>query len=542
MKMKISFQWLMRILLILVIVGSALSAPAQSAAARPVRYLAQGALNAPVINVKGNWLSILNGDTTPSLSDGTDFGNIDVTNGTCTAWFQIENTGTAALHLTGTPLIEISGINASDFTVAEEPVNPIEADSGTGYGFRVAFNPGGYSVRTATISIASDDLNQTPFTFTIQGTGVDGTPEMGIMGWGKGNSGLSSITNGDISPDLADGTDFGDVDIDHGTYKAIFRMHNTGNANLDLTGTLPVEISGTNASDFTVTTQPPSVLEAPSAEYFEIVFDPSGAGIRTASVSIANNDANNNPYTFTIQGAGITGGAPGMSVHAQWIHPAVPITNGDTSPSTTDGTDFGPGSAFNFCIENKGSANFNLTGNPVVEISGPNTADITVYSQPIAGTVVSPGSGDCHGGFGINFVPSSAGLRSATVSIGNDGPGNPYTFAIQAWGTASFTSCVEVNIPQTECEALVALYNGTDGANWMNKSNWLQTNTPCNWYGVTCASGTNVTDLDLHFNQLNGSIPSELKNLTNLTVLGLGSNHLSGFIPAQLGNLIIFKC
>ena len=140
------------------------------------------------------------------------------------------------------------------------------------------------------------------------------------------------------------------------------------------------------------------------------------------------------------------------------------------------------------------------------------------------------------GTFGLNFVPGEFGLRSATVSIANDGPGNPFTFAIQAWGIGSFTSCAEVNIPQTECEALVALYNSTDGANWTDHTDWLLTNSPCNWYGVFCSDGR-VTALDLGYNQLTGPLPPELGNLINLTELDLAGNQLQNSIPAQLGDL-----
>ena len=44
----------------------------------------------------------------------------------------------------------------------------------------------------------------------------------------------------------------------------------------------------------------------------------------------------------------------------------------------------------------------------------------------------------------------------------------------------------------------------------------------------------NTTELDLSSNQLTGSIPPEIRNLTNLTYLNLSSNQLTGSIPPEI--------
>jgi Leucine-rich repeat (LRR) protein len=99
------------------------------------------------------------------------------------------------------------------------------------------------------------------------------------------------------------------------------------------------------------------------------------------------------------------------------------------------------------------------------------------------------------------------------------------------------TDCAAITqIPSTECEALVAFYDSTGGANWSHNDGWNETNMPCSWYGVSC-SGGHVSGLDLSDNQLTGSIPTELGNLSNLTRLDLSGNQLTGSIPAELGNL-----
>ena len=128
--------------------------------------------------------------------------------------------------------------------------------------------------------------------------------------------------------------------------------------------------------------------------------------------------------------------------------------------------------------------------------------------------------------------PVAWGDYSATVLD----PSDPFSFwtfqefvvTQDVWGVQIAQVSVEVitscpddvlsEIPTLECEALVALFNSTDGPNWTNNSEWLETDTPCSWSGVTC-DADHVTRLDLADNLLNGSIPAELGSLSNLTVL-----------------------
>ena len=81
--------------------------------------------------------------------------------------------------------------------------------------------------------------------------------------------------------------------------------------------------------------------------------------------------------------------------------------------------------------------------------------------------------------------------------------------------------------------ALVDLYDSTGGPNWINHTNWLTTAPVITWYGVSTSGGLILV---LKANNLVGTIPYSLWNLSDLGVLELPNNHLVGTIPASLGN------
>lgn len=133
----------------------------------------------PEIGVVGNGQSILNNDTTPGSNDHTDFGYVDVTGGSATRTFTIQNTGTGTLSLTGALKVQIIG--SSDFTVATQPSSPVATSGGTTT-FQISFDPSAPGVQIATVSVVNNDGNENPFQFAIQGNtdlDNDGLPD----GW-----------------------------------------------------------------------------------------------------------------------------------------------------------------------------------------------------------------------------------------------------------------------------------------------------------------------------------------------------------------------
>lgn len=125
-------------------------------------------------------------------------------------------------------------------------------------------------------------------------------PVIGVLGNGQ------AIPSGDVAPSLSDGTQFGGVSLGDSSQIETFTVHNSGTANLVLPGVPPVVVTGPQAGDFTVHSQPASSLSPGENAAFTIQFAPSGPGFRNATVTLTNNAGS--PYQFAVEGIGMGGG------------------------------------------------------------------------------------------------------------------------------------------------------------------------------------------------------------------------------------------
>lgn len=106
-----------------------------------------------------------------------------------------------------------------------------------------------------------------------------------------------------------------------------------------------------------------------------------------------------------------------------------------------------------------------------------------------------------------------------------------------AYGFCDCTDEIATEIPEAECEALVALFVNTNGPYWKINSNWITPGTSVDtWTGVTVSDG-HVSGISLFRNRMTGTIPPEIQHLAYLDRLDLSDNELTGPIPPELGNL-----
>jgi len=150
-------------------------------------------------------------------------------------------------------------------------------------------------------------------------------PEMDVSGFD------SSIGDGASAPQFADGTDFGTLPATTGTTTHTFTITNTGNADLHLSGSPHVTISGAAAQDYTVIAQPADTVAPGRTTTFQVMFHPNSAGARQAFISIANNDPSEPNYSFEILGTGSDDGlnelivddsGSGFSLNGNWTSAA----------------------------------------------------------------------------------------------------------------------------------------------------------------------------------------------------------------------------
>ncbi|MDD7915063.1 leucine-rich repeat domain-containing protein [Polaribacter ponticola] len=96
-----------------------------------------------------------------------------------------------------------------------------------------------------------------------------------------------------------------------------------------------------------------------------------------------------------------------------------------------------------------------------------------------------------------------------------------------------FSLAFHAQVSQTERQALIDLYNATDGDNWTNNTNWdtdpNSTSDVATWQGVTVTlvnGQQHVTRINLNTNNLLGTLP-DVTNLSELLRLEIANNLIS---------------
>jgi hypothetical protein len=496
----------------------------------------------PEINIQGNAVSIVSGDTTPDIADHTDFGTVSTASGTILRTFTIQNTGTAALSLTGaSPYVTISGPNAADYSVTAIPSNTIGASGNTT--FQIRFDPSADGLRTATVSIANNDSNENPYTLAIQGTGISvpvitssltasgnqGSPFTytitatnsptsytatglpagltidTVTGIISGTPSISGTFNVTISATNSVGSDTETLVITIGTGPCLTQVTFTatpaswaatsityaaGEANFaSNTGQLAT-IAVSNPSSLTF-----DLRRSSNANLKDMIIEVStttqGGAYTTVFTYNHSNTTSNGTTNCTVDLSAYTSfstvyikftkassttspwyltnvkvycGAPITGPEINVLGNSISIADGDTTPISADGTNFGATLIGNsivktFTIQNTGTADLTLAlPLTLTDVSLPQEFVIT---QPITSVITAGGSVN----FSVTFSSATAGLFTNSINIASDDVNETiYNFDIIAAASSAVSGGTLYNPGELVFVGYDGQYSGT-GAN-----------------------------------------------------------------------------
>ncbi len=206
--------------------------------------------------------------------------------------------------------------------------------------------------------------------------------------------------------------DFGAITVGQSSNSKIVTLTNTGGQSLSVTS---ISVTGANLSDFVATPNCslPTVLLPNTTCAISVVFSPTAAGTRQASLTAADN-APGSPQSIPLTGTGASPASavtltPGSLTFASTVQ-------GSTSPAQT------------VTVTSAGTATLHISS---VLLGGANPADFQVTS---ACSGAYPVASTCN--ITVTFSPLAAGQRTASLTINDDAPNSPQSVQLTGTGAA----------------------------------------------------------------------------------------------------------
>ena len=357
--------------------------------------------NAPIA---GNWqlseLSVALGGTILSSPTSATLGSGNPGELPSSRQYQIANVGTATLAIsspsvpngftvTGLPSSIASGVTQT-FTVQRDPSVP------------------GFQSGAFTFGTNDGSLGESVFQINLS----EAQPEIEVSEPRNGTTNIGSGLEGTV------------VEKD-------ITVQNTG-ADLLTLGTPnvsgPFQVNGF-----------PSSLPSGASATFQIRADSSTSGTKTGSISLPNNDANENPYAFNLT----------ATINPVTLPPEIQVRRG----SGTSGP---------IILDNTGSDSFTTSqgaaGNRSVTVQNIGSSTLTIQTPQFTGPFslvsagfprnIAPGSNTV---FTYTVSTETAGTKTGTISFANNDPNEaPFNFALQATVTALPTPEIEIRNIQSQ--------------------------------------------------------------------------------------------
>ncbi len=135
------------------------------------------------------------------------------------------------------------------------------------------------------------------------------------------------------------------------------------------------------------------------------------------------------------------------------------------------------------------------------------------------------------------------GATSNSITIANSDAGsyhcmvyndNYTSLTLQSKSIVIGTNMIN-GVVEQDYNALVDLYNSTNGSAWNNNKGWLSDIDVSEWYGIT-VNRARVVNIGLSNNNLNGELQETLGNLDKIGSIDMSYNSIKGQLPTSFSN------
>lgn len=348
-------------------------------------------LAAPEIAVLDGVVEIVSGNTV-----AIDFGTVAQGAPGPTKTFSIRNDGDDVLTL--------GSLNLPPGFSLVEGLYPTLTERGSDT-FTIRLDSIAVGTKPGQISFSNNDDDESPFSFAITGTVLAGGPEIAVL------IGSTIVADGSVAA-----IDFGSVLQGQTGPTLTFRVRNDGSQPLSL-GSINLPLG------FDLTEGLPATLAPITSDSFSVRLSSTATGAKTGEIRFTTNDADENPFNFTIAGTVNSNQIPEISV----LDGFTQIADGSVAP-----VDFGvavqglTAPTRTFTVRNDGSDTLRLG-----TVSVP--AGFTLFEG--LSTSLAPRATDS---FTLRLDNTTVGVPAGEIQFSNnDADENPFNFAIAGIVVAS---------------------------------------------------------------------------------------------------------
>ncbi|EAY26609.1 choice-of-anchor D domain-containing protein [Microscilla marina] len=239
----------------------------------------------PEINVQDQF------STDKPNNSTVNMGNYTLGNDALQQTLTIQNTGPVPLTLTEQPTISSGNTNFSIST----PLTNLEVPAGDAVTIQVNFRPTTTGNKTGTLTIRSNDSDESTYTINLTGTAAaPASSEIAVLYDGK------EILSGDtIKMDTTAALNVRSIEL---------YIKNQGQANLTLNGNPLASLGGTDANEFNLDLSTTvSTINGEDSTLIKVNFAPvsTSLGAKTAQITISNNDSDEATYTIRLESVSV---------------------------------------------------------------------------------------------------------------------------------------------------------------------------------------------------------------------------------------------